>query len=678
MKKNFCKLGAIRLGLGFALLVSSLAFGQMRSITGSVTDRNRPLSGVTVRQKGTDISVVTDKDGKFQLEVNGNDAVLEFEHPDYEQVTESIGQESRIKIMLSKAVNKIEEVLINAGYYTVKDKERTGSIAKVTAKDIENQPVNNVLSAVQGRMAGVSITQNSGVAGGGYDIQIRGRNSLRSEGNKVLYILDGVPLPNGNDFLSGLSAAVIRYEDVSPLNMINPNDIESIEVLKDADATAIYGSKGANGVVLITTKKGSKRKLSIQLNSSYGLGAVANLPKMMTTEAYIKMRKDAFTNDGITQLPTSAFDINGTWNKEKYTDWQKYFVGSNAEQTSNKLSISGGNESSQFLLSMGHDEQTTVFPSNYRYKRTAASVHLNHQTADKRLKISFMTYYTLQNNFLPPTDFFRIYPFIAPNAPDLYTASGSYNWENSTFANPLAANSQEYKTASKQLTSNMLVKYEIVKSLELQLNLGYTNSDEEETRVYPKRFYNPAGSNYTSEKSAFRLYTTDRTSWIAEPQLNYNKELENHLFQALVGSSFQEQKAVGRGLLASNFPSEDFIENIASAATLKAEASNNYVYRFYSIYGRIGYQYKKRYIINLTGRKDASSRFGPNNRFADFGAIGAAWLFSEEAFFKNKKWLSFGKLRASYGTAGSDLIGNYQFYDTYAIQTIPPMMVYKG
>lgn len=569
---------------------------------------------------------------------------------------------------------QIEEITLNAGYYKVKEKERTGSIARVVAKDIENQPVNNVLSSLQGRMAGVNITQNSGVAGGGFDVQIRGRNSLRNVNNSLLdanvplYVIDGVPISITNAIKSNMTPTILPFQDTNPLNNINPDDIESIEVLKDADATAIYGSKGANGVILITTKKGKSGKTEVSIASSYGLGGVNRHPTMMNTQQYLQMRKDAFANDGITTYPNNAYDVNGTWDKERYTNWQKYFIGNTSERTSTKVQFTGGTQNTQFLISAGHEEETTVFPGDYRYKKNTMGINLNHQSANKKLKINLSGYYTLQNNLLPPTDFSSVYPTLAPNAPALFTSKNTLNWENSTFANPLAAATRIYKMKSEQLISNMVINYKLSNDLSVNVSGGYTHNATEEKRLFPKTFYNPA-FNFGSERSAISLANPQQYSWIVEPQLNYEHQWNKHKLQILIGGSFQNQNATNQILYANNFPSDELIENIGAASAIRIDRSGAYDYGYQALYGRINYQLASRYIINLTGRRDGSSRFGANRRYADFAAAGLAWIFSQENFLKDVKWLSFGKLRGSYGSAGSDLIGDYQFYDTYQATT---------
>lgn len=659
-------------------------------VTGKVVDdKGNPIAGATVRVKGTGIATSTSETGFFSLRNVEERGTIEVSYLGY-QTRELMATADLGTIRLEIEVGKLEEITVNAGYYSVSKREMTGSISKVSAKDIENQPVNNALSALQGRMAGVSIVQNSGTPGGGFDVQIRGRNSLRSYNNSgvnasiPLYVIDGIPMPAGNEFRSGMTSAILPYQDTNPLNSINPDDIESIEVLKDADATSIYGSRGANGVILVTTKKGVKGKTQVGFNSSFGIGRVARLPEMMSTEQYVKVRKQALANDGIQNIPATLYDVNGVWDLEKYTNWQKYFIGNTSAQSSNHLTLSGGSERTNFNLTGAHDQQTTVFPGDYRYKRNNVGASIQHHSLDNKFNLSFASYYTTQNNFLPPTDFFRIYTTLSPNAPDLFQKDGTLNWQNSTFVNPLAAATQIYKMDSKQLISNLSLNYQLLEGLNVKINSGYTDNRINEKRLFPKTFYNPS-LNFGSERSAIRKGETNSSSWIVEPQVNYGKKIGLHNFQLLFGSAFQEQKTANQVLYASNFPSDQLIENIGSAQSITVNSAGGFTYRYQSLYGRFNYQYDGKYILNLTARRDGSSRFGTGNRYSDFGAIGAAWIVSDEKFLKPLKWLSFAKLRGSYGTTGSDLIGDYQYLDTYqtglygydGVQSINPVRLFN-
>lgn len=564
--------------------------------------------------------------------------------------------------------NQIKEIVINAGYYTVKEKERTGSISKVTARDIENQPITNVLSTIQGRMAGVSITQNSGVPGGGFDIQIRGKNSLRTAGNAPLYIIDGVPM--GSEMTSPYSGVVLPGASINPLNSINPNDIESLEILKDADATAIYGSRGANGVVLITTKKGKSGKLGLSFNTTYGLSQVASKMKMMDTDQYLDMRRQAFANDGITNYPATAYDVNGTWDQNRNTDWVKTLIGNTAASSNSQLSLSGGSETTTFLLSLGHNEQTTAFGKDFKYVSNNIASNISHQSPDKKFQLTISNLFSMQKNNVLRSDITRQAYWLAPNAPDLYHQDGSLNWENNTFANPVAAYNSTYSNESKQFLTNINTQYELFPHVRIKLNSGINYQTFDELALQPNTMYNPSFAlGQSSATSRASKNNQDRFSFIIEPQIGWTYKKNQHEFDALVGGTFQREVNKQGTMTGVGFESNIFLENIGAAQTKIISDQIRTEYRYAAVFGRLNYQFKNRYILNITGRRDGSSRFGPNKRFANFGAVGAAWLFSKENMLKDSQWLSFGKLRGSYGSAGSDNIGDYQYLDTYTVSS---------
>ena len=569
---------------------------------------------------------------------------------------------------LANKENKIEEVIVNAGYYSVKEKERTGSIAKVTAKEIENQPVTNVLSTVQGRMAGVSLTQNSGMPGAGFDIQIRGRNSLRTkynsdtDGNQPLYIIDGVPI--GGETTSLFSSLVLPAHDINPLNAINPNDIESIEILKDADATAIYGSRGANGVVLVTTKKGKKGAIKLTSNTFYAISNTASKLKMMNTSQYLQMRKQAYQNDGIS-FAGNDYDVNGTWSSTRSTDWQKQLIGKYSSNSMIQASVGGGNEETSFLLSTSHTEQTTVLPADFKYTTNSLNGTLTHRSKDKRFELTTSNLFSHQKNNVINEDLTAKALILSPNAPALYLQNGDLNWENNTFTNPVASFVSAYSYTLFQFNNNINVRYELFPNLSLKINGGLSYSSFEELSLRPNTMYNPSYGLTSAYSSAMKNNQT-RFSYLIEPQLNWQYKKENHQLDVLIGGTLQKTSTDQSSLQGYGFTSNALIENLGAANIKIVSDEVKTDYNYFAVFGRINYQYMKKYILNVTGRRDGSSRFGPNNRFANFGALGTAWLFSKENWFGENSILSFGKLRASYGITGSDLIGDYQYLNTYS------------
>jgi TonB-linked SusC/RagA family outer membrane protein len=648
--------------LAFTLCTLTTTAQTQQTITGTVSDTQGTLPGVTVLIKGKTTGTLTDENGYFSIPANPTD-VLVFSYMGYKTQEINVSNQTTLNIQLEEDTTQLKEVILNAGYYSVKDKERTGSISRITAKEIETQPVTNVLATMQGRMAGVNIVQETGVPGGGFNIQIRGQNSLRTAGNQPLFIVDGVPY--ASDPLSVDASSTFTPSTTSPLNSLNPDQIQSIEVLKDADATAIYGSRGANGVILITTKKAKSGKTRFTGRMSSGIGQVTGFVKMMNTEQYLNMREQAFANDGITTYPASAYDINGTWDQTRYTDWQKVLLGGTAEIIEGYASVSGGSENTQYMLSGNLNKQTTVFPGSFNYKKGNVFLNINHQSEDKKFRSVVSVGYTIQDNDQPASDLTVDAIRLSPNAPALYDENGNLNWENNTFTNPLRKLNGKFLGKTYDLLANASLSYQITPKLSLKSNIGYTTTNHNETSSSPNTIHNPSfgfGGEYSSN-----IFTmSNRKSWIFEPQINWQSNLLSGNIDVLLGATFQNQ--IGNTLVqnASGFASPSLIYNLAAATNIFTFTSQETIYKYQAFFGRINYNLSSRYIINLTGRRDGSSRFGPGKQFSNFGAIGAAWLLSEESFLKDNKILSFAKIRTSYGITGSDLIGDYQYINTYA------------
>lgn len=423
------------------------------AISGTVTDtQGNPILGANVIIAESNTGTVTDLNGTYRLTAKPGD-VLVFSALGFSTQRITVSQNIVINVQLEEDVTQLEEVTLNAGYYTVSEKERTGSIAKVTAREIEQQPVSNPLAALQGRVAGAQVVQSSGIAGADFNIQIRGRNSIRSRGNDPLYVVDGVPYASatlGEQSASGILPGL----GFNPLNTLNPMDIESIEILKDADATAIYGSRGANGVVLINTKNGRSTGTQFNLDLQTGMGQVSSFLDVLSTPDYLNMRREAYSNDGIDPIPVNAYDINGTWDQGKQTHWQKKLFGKTAYFNNIRASISGGSDRTQFLISGNFNSQTGVFPGDYANKKISGLANVSHRSPDDRLNLQFSTNFTWNDNDLPAEDITFTAIGLAPNAPELYNEDGSLNWENSTWRNPLYTLQGLYRTGASTLITN--------------------------------------------------------------------------------------------------------------------------------------------------------------------------------------------------------------------------------
>ena len=635
---------------------------QQHQITGTVSDQYGPLPGVTITIKDGTAVTISDQQGRYAIAASPTDTLI-FTYLGFKTQEHPINGLTTINAVMTEDATALQEVTINAGYYTVKDKERTGSIATIKAADIEKQPVTNVLATMQGRMAGVNVTQETGVPGGGFNINIRGVNSLRADGNAPLYIIDGVPYSSAG--ISHIQTSTNIPGEASPLNSINPADIESLEILKDADATAIYGSRGANGVVLITTKKGKSGETVYSFTNSYALGNVTRMADLMNTEQYLRMRRQAYENDGITTYPANAYDVNGRWDQERYTDWQEELIGGTAEIRTLQGSVSGGSAQTRFLFGANYRTETTVFPGSSLYKKGGAHVSINHSSPDQKFTLGFSGSYSAQSNNMPWIDFVDISRTLAPNAPALYDEDGNLNWEEGTWANPLRNLAAQNRSKTFDLIASTLLYYELAKGLILKSSFGFTDLRNDDSRTSPSTIYNPS-LNWGSNRSSIIANEVARQSWIIEPQVNYEIPLGNSRIELLAGATFQDQKSMQFVQRGSDFPSNGLIYDLSAAASHTIILDEHINYRYQAYFGRVNYSFKDRYFINVTGRRDGSSRFGPDRQFANFGAVGAAWLFYKERLVASSlSFLSFGKLRGSYGTTGNDQIGDYGYLNTY-------------
>lgn len=622
-----------------------------------------PMPGVNVIVKGTTRGTSTDATGHYSIGADEND-ILVFSFIGYTALEISVNGRTQIDVSLREDMLSLKEVVINAGYYTTTRLKQTGSIAGVGAEEISRQPVSNPLQAMQGRMSGVYVQQESGIPGSNFEVRIRGRNGIES-GNDPLYIVDGVPYNSTSLSTPATSATIQGASGVSPLNSLNVNDIESIEVLKDADATAIYGSRGANGVILITTKKGSAGQTRLDVNINSGISQVARKVDLMNTAEYIAMRNEAFENDGI--APNFwDYDANGTWSQDRYTDWQEVLIGGTARSLNSQLSLSGGSASTQFLVSAAYMKQTTVFPGDLSYSKGSAHLSLTHASSNDRLKASVSANYIGDVNDLVNNDFTSLSLSLAPNAPALYNDVGQLNWENATWKNPLALLENKYYANSRNLLANAVVSYELLEGLQLKSSVGFNSMLFRDRNMFPSSTVNPA-LGLTPAIARLQMNTNEVGSWIVEPQASYYRSIGKGKLSAIVGSTFQQQISEQMIQVGVGFSSDALIENIAAASSQIVARHDRKQYRYSALFGRLNFEWASRYFVNLTGRRDGSSRFGPGRQFANFGAIGAAWVFTGEPFMKEAlSILSFGKFRSSYGTAGNDQIGDYEFLDTYS------------
>ncbi|RKF31885.1 hypothetical protein BCY89_17200 [Sphingobacterium siyangense] len=609
------------------------------------------LEGVSVRVKNKIASTVTDASGRFGLNGLQQDDILLLSYVGYRSKEVKVADKALMEISLELDPGNLDEVVV-IGYGTSSIRKNTGSVSSVTGREIETQPVLDPLAALQGRVAGLSIASNSGLPGSSFQVQLRGVNSL-SNGSSPLYIIDGIPF--SDESMNQFTAA---NGNQSPLSLINPRDIERIDVLKDADATAIYGSRGGNGVILITTKKGNKGGLKIDFNANVGSGkAIRNL-KMLNTEQYLEIRKEGFKNDNWTATADNAPDLL-TWDQSAYSDWQREFYGASAPFSTYQLSFSGGNEYTQYLASTNFNRQGDPLPGNKNYQRGGALLNLSTQSKDQRFKLNSSFNLNLDRNNTVPTDIAQFYN-LAPNYP-IYDEKGDYYWFQQSLQNPAAYMERSSVSKSKSLLANLSAEYAILPQLVAKINVGYNLKSMDQRRLLPNAGFNPL----TSAGSTASYGNSDYESYIVEPQINYSKTFGKHDFKLLLGGTWQQRVSEGKYIDGGNYPSDSQLGNLAAAGVI-AIRNNQYAdYRYQSAFGRINYAYADKYLLNFSYRRDGSSRFGPNNKYGNFGSIGAAWVFSSEEFLQDQSILSFGKLRASWGVTGNDQIGDYQYLDTW-------------
>jgi TonB-dependent starch-binding outer membrane protein SusC len=632
-------------------------------VSGRVTDADgNVLAGASVKVKGTTTGTTTDANGVFVLKGIDENATLEISYAEYETVVVKVNKRSSINVELKQEIGKVGEVIVNKGYYNIKQRDNTGNVTKVKGEDIQKQPIGDPILALQGRVPGLQISQYSGIPGARINIRLRGQNSLRFDANSPLFIVDGIPFPSTT--LTSTST-MNGPGDLSPFSSINMDDIESIEVLKDADATAIYGSRGANGIILITTRKGRAGKTKVTAIISSGAGKIGRKIDLLNTQEYLQIRRETFTNDNMT--PQSwDHDLNGNWDTTRYTDWQRLLIGNTAHVTNAQLSVSGGTVLTQFLIGGSFRKETTVFPGDFNDKKSSVYVDIVNRSENSKFKSQLSASYTNDNNLLPVEDFTK-YIFLVPNAPALYDANGNLNWQKDTWNNPYSITHRKSKSVTTNLIGNFNVSYSLLPGLEVKAGLGYNKVSMKQDMTYPLSSYSPSAASQTQLRK--HLFGTNNiTTWNIEPQVSYNKQVSDGKLEALIGCTFQETIGESIAQTAIRFPSDALISNIAAAGAISVNNNNYSQYRYNALFGRVGYNWKERYLINITGRRDGSTRFGPQKQFGNFGAIGAGWIFSNEKFIQNSlSFISFGKIRGSYGITGNDRIPDYQYLSTYSV-----------
>tara|TARA_R110000751_G_scaffold93282_2_gene182254 strand:- start:22826 stop:26059 length:3234 start_codon:yes stop_codon:yes gene_type:complete len=657
------------------------------TITGNVVDANgAPLPGVNVLEMNTSNGVVTDFDGNFSITANSSNAILVFSYIGFVKKEIAVGGQSNIRVILEEDVSNLDEVVV-VGYGTQLKKDLTGSITRVDMDEVSQPSIASFDQMLQGKVAGVQISQTSGAPGGNINILVRGMSSITG-GNEPLYVVDGFPIGGGgnSDFgsygtnlYSAAGIAGNTQQRINPLGSINPSDIESIDILKDASATAIYGSRGSNGVIIITTKRGKVGKSEISVEASLGMQSVANKLDMLNSPQYAEFvaqgRDNAWVfaggnaddpnsvRSGATQVP-SAFRNPSSISVD--TDWQDviYRV---APVRNYQVSFNNGNEKTRFFIAGGYFDQDGIIETS-SFKRFNLRTNIDSNISD-RLKIGTSLTGSYSYGRFPNSEghygtggLIMAVLSAAPTIP-VYDENGEpyFNQDDVSgglgwLANPLdllSGFSDNRRTAN--ILWNNYLEYKLLDGLTFKSTIGLNYTAGQIDIWRSSKIPNFTNLNYPANAGATR---TNVINWLNENTLNYKKTInENHFFDVLGGFTVQKDRFDRLSAGASDFPTENV--PYISAGIVNAGDQIISEWSLLSFMGRVNYSYDSKYLFTATIRKDGSSRFGSNNKWGAFPSASVGYNISEEGFMDSIDFINNLKLRASYGISGNNQIGNY-------------------
>ncbi|QJW92326.1 TonB-dependent receptor [Spirosoma taeanense] len=640
-----------------------------RTLTGRVTDeKNEGLPGVSIVVKGTTRGTVTDADGRYRLDVPESGVTLVFSFVGYLPQEVTVGNQASINVSM-KADDKTLDEIVVIGYGTTRKSDLTGAVSGVKEAELLERPAPSLNQQLSGRLPGVQVNTNSGRPGGRTTVRIRGFSSINSS-NNPLYVVDGVMLPQGTgDQFS------------NAIDYINPNDIVNVEVLKDASSTAIYGARGANGVILITTRKGKAGESRVTYDGQYSVNTIGpNRPRVLNAKEYLAVEDLAYANiakydpvgwaagkwtylDPIARRKAfsaahpGVFDAN--LNPLYDTDWFK-------ETTQNKLSqnhqlgFSGGNERTQYSLSLNYRDDQGLIKTSYM-KRYSGRFSLDDQVK-KWLKIGgTLSYNNQSENLVDVNDavarqIVEDFPFLPVRYPDtgVMAENRDYPYAEGTMSSYHRLMDRRYIQNTQTTLGSLYTNISIAKGLEMRTVLG-ANIQTQELNRSQTRTLNIGGNGDAQTDNT-------RTSfWSLENYLTYNKQIgQDHSFTGLLGISWQETNQFTMGASVSGFATDYFgFNNLGAGATNPSVRSGASRFAFNSYFGRINYGFKNKYLFTATGRADGSSKFGENHKFAFFPSAAVAWRVSEEDFLKGNNLISNLKLRSSYGLTGNSEIPPY-------------------
>ncbi len=675
---------------GMLFFIQPLFSQQMKTISGKVTDGKdgTPLMGVSIQAKGSaKANAVSQKDGSFTITVPANTKAITFSYVGYGDLEMAVSDNMTVKMASSE--KSLNEVVV-VGYGKAIKRDITGSIAKVGGKEVENTPTPSFESALQGKAAGVVIESGSGKLGQGIKIRIRGTSSI-SASSQPLYVVDGLPV-------TSQSLSDIYNDDTNPLTDINPNDIESIEVLKDASAAAIYGARAANGVILITTKKGrNNQKTSIELDVTSSISNPARLRQFSNASQYVSLmelaaRDDAyydFTN-GIGQFngyrPYATLDdaiakfkifyearlnqysLHTDWQHASVnTNWQQLLYHKNAPSNQVNLSVSGGDAKTKFFVSGFYDVQDAIVINN-KFYRYGTRLNLEHNATDRlsfgiNLSVdrSQLNRITNDDQFSTPGQLVAQLPISPLHDPKTGGLNSRTLYPNGLFD----AQFDFDKQVTNRTIGDVYANYNIIKPLSFRSEFGADILNLNEDAFQGKETVDgaPLGKANTilSQSTTFNA----NNYFTYTPGLGHAQKLEVVAGMSYLQNDLKQSNAYGEG-----FPS-DAIKNLSGASSVTSAISSGARYAFLSYFLRGNYSFDEKYIVSASIRTDGSSRFGPNHRYGWFPAVSAGWVLSEEKFLKNVSFINFLKLRASWGLTGNSEIGEDQYQALYGISNYP-------
>ena len=637
---------------------------QQKVVSGTITDAatGEPMPGVNIVIKGTNIGVLTDVNGKFSIAPSDPDnAILVFSFIGYGTKEIPIAGKSIIDAALNAEIKGLEEVIV-IGYGSVKKSDLTGSVSSINISDLQSTPIASVEQGLVGRAAGVMVTQSSGMPGAIASIRIRGTNSLQG-GNEPLYVIDGFPIYNGTGY--GNTGGYTQY---SGLSTINSSDIESIEILKDASATSIYGARAANGVVLITTKSGKRGTDVITFESTYGIQRVAKEIDVMNALEFAELINEAYTNDGLTPF-YNASEMQAIRQNPEGTNWQDQIFRT-APTQNYQLNFSGGDQKMIYSITANYFDQEGII-CNSDFKRYSGRVNLernilsnfrvgSHINVSKTIANAVVTNSGGTNSgvvstamkFNPVLSVFENYDL------KIYTP---INNTGIPYPNPVA-------TAKKMIRENQVVRmlgdifgeWEIIPDLKAKVSFGADLFNSKFNTFIPSSIQESAGVAVASISSGFT------TNWLNENTLSWNKIINsNHKISLLGGITFQQNHYEDLSASSQSYVNDVLEENsLEAGAIYNKPSSSNSDWGLISYLARADYNMKERYLFSLSSRIDGSSRFGSNNKYALFPSGSFAWRLIEEDFIKNLELFTNLKLRASYGFTGNQEIGSFNSLPT--------------